>query len=96
LEDPEIFIKDPVLGNYFEKAVSESYCWAQDNGCDKDKKEIVKICANYLTTDLQYLLKMKGRQQLKKNNSRKLWRVCLFIAQEKSPAKSLNYSRGNV
>ena len=57
LEDPEIFIRDPVLGEYFEKAVSESYCWAEETSCNKDKKEIARICANYLTTDLQYLLK---------------------------------------
>ena len=47
LEDPEIFIKDPALGDYFEKAISEAYCWVKETGCDKDKKEIVRICFNY-------------------------------------------------
>jgi len=88
LEDPEIFIKDPVLGNYFEKAVSESYCWAQDNGCDKDKKEIVKICANYLTTDLQYLLKNEGAATIEKRiTPENFGEFVCFIAQEKISSK---------
>jgi len=66
LEDPEIFIKDPALGDYFEKAISEAYCWVKETGCDKDKKEIVRICFNYLTTDLQYLLKNEGGAVIEK------------------------------
>lgn len=53
----EFFIKDNQLSNYLEKAVSESECWVNEESCNKDRKQIIKICANYLTTDLQYLIK---------------------------------------
>jgi aspartyl-tRNA(Asn)/glutamyl-tRNA(Gln) amidotransferase subunit B len=66
LEDPEIFVRDPALGEYFEKAVSEAYCWAEDKGCNRDKKEISRICANYLATDLQYLLKNEPEAVIEK------------------------------
>jgi aspartyl-tRNA(Asn)/glutamyl-tRNA(Gln) amidotransferase subunit B len=53
----EFFVKDNILDDYLEKAASESSCWAKDKSCNRDNKEIIKLCANYLTTDLQYLLK---------------------------------------
>jgi len=53
----EFFIKDANLGTYLEKAASESCCWVGEKDCVKNKKEVVKLCANYLTTDLQFLIK---------------------------------------
>lgn len=88
LEDPDIFIKDPALGDYFEKAISEAYCWAKESSCDKDKKEIVRICFNYLTTDLQYLLKNEGGAVIEKRITPENFGefVCL-IAQGKISSK---------
>jgi len=45
-EDAEMFVQNKELGDYFEKVASES----------SDQKTI-KLCANYLITDLQSLLK---------------------------------------
>lgn len=53
----EFFVKDEKLSDYLEKAASESCCWANEEACKRDRKEIIKLCANYLTTDLQYLIK---------------------------------------
>lgn len=53
----EFFVKDNELSEYLEKAASEASCWAKEESCTRDNKEIIKLCANYLTTDLQYLLK---------------------------------------
>jgi aspartyl-tRNA(Asn)/glutamyl-tRNA(Gln) amidotransferase subunit B len=53
----EFFIKDNKLDDYLEKSASEAHCWAKEKNCKKENKEIIKLCANYLTTDLQYFLK---------------------------------------
>jgi aspartyl-tRNA(Asn)/glutamyl-tRNA(Gln) amidotransferase subunit B len=88
LEDPEIFVRDPVLGEYFEKAVSEAYCWAEDKGCSRDKKEISRICANYLATDLQYLLKNEPEAVIEKKITPENFGefICL-IAEDKISSK---------
>lgn len=66
-EEIEIFVQNKDLGEYFEKAVSELRNWIKD----KELKESVtrteflklsKLCANYITTDLQSLLKEKSVQ----------------------------------
>lgn len=88
LEDPEIFIRDQALGDYFEKAASESYCWADETSCNKDKKEIARICANYLTTDLQYLLKNDpGAEIEKKITPENFGEFVCLIAQDKISSK---------
>lgn len=84
----EFFIKDVRLSNYLEKAASESCCWAKEESCAKDNKEIIKICANYLTTDLQYLLKNEGDVDLEKRITPENFGefICL-ISQEKISSK---------
>jgi len=64
LEDQEIemFVFYKELGEYFEKAVSELRGWlkaiGQKRKIDKDElSKLTKICANYLISDLQGLLK---------------------------------------
>ena len=64
LEDQEIemFVFYKELGEYFEKAVSELKGWlkaiGQKRKIDKDElSKLTKICANYLISDLQGLLK---------------------------------------
>lgn len=84
----EFFIKDVRLSNYLEKAASESCCWAKEESCTKDNKEIIKICANYLTTDLQYLLKNEEDVDLEKRITPENFGefICL-IGQEKISSK---------
>ena len=84
----EFFIKDVRLSNYLEKAASESCCWAKEESCAKDNKEIIKICANYLTTDLQYLLKNEEDVDLEKRITPENFGefICL-IGQEKISSK---------
>ena len=64
LEDQEIemFVFYKELGEYFEKSVSELKGWlkaiGQKKKIEKDElSRLIKICANYLISDLQGLLK---------------------------------------
>ena len=56
----EIFIYEPDLADYYEKAVSELIYWEESQG-HKDEKDdrrsrLIALCANYLTTDVRKLL----------------------------------------
>ncbi len=58
----EIFVVNKELGNYFEKVVSELRNWVKeiemkDNIKNDEFLRLAKLAANYLTTDLQKLLK---------------------------------------
>jgi len=53
----EFYIKEPQLANYFEKIVSELECWKKDKNCKKDHFDSVKVCSNYIVTDLQAIIK---------------------------------------
>lgn len=61
----EVFVQNKNLGEYFEKVMSELRNWVKE--IDTKRKvereeflKLVKICANYLITDLQGLLKGGG------------------------------------
>ncbi len=56
----EVFIQSRPFSNYFEKIISELRQWLKEikPGIDKESfLRLTKICANYLLTDLQGLLK---------------------------------------
>lgn len=57
----EFYIKNRGFAEYFEKMVSELVCWKNDTSRkDVDEKSfpgLVKLCSNYMITDLQALLK---------------------------------------
>jgi len=61
-EDIETFVKSKELGEYFEKVLSELEIWMKKIGVglktkEKKEKDLSKLCANYIITDLQALLK---------------------------------------
>ena len=63
-KETEIFIQNKNLGQYFEKVHSELKDWIScvENKRKISKKEeakLVKLCVNYLLTDLQFLIKGK-------------------------------------
>ncbi|MDD5098245.1 MAG: Asp-tRNA(Asn)/Glu-tRNA(Gln) amidotransferase subunit GatB [Candidatus Pacebacteria bacterium] len=63
----EFFVKDIVMGNYFEKIVSELNCWCDDKECKMNEDfDYVKICSNYLSVDFQAMFKndelLKGKE----------------------------------
>ena len=66
----EFYIKDEVLSDYFEKIVSELKCWREDRDCKNDLINSVKVCSNYLSTDLQALI--KNDSEMKEYDSIKL------------------------
>lgn len=57
----EFFLTNRGFADYFEKTISELICWKNDtNRKDVDEKtypSLVKLCVNYMITDLQSLLK---------------------------------------
>jgi len=57
----EFFIKDFPFGKYFEKTISELACWKKDTTrkdvLDENWKDLVQLCANYMITDFQSLVK---------------------------------------
>ncbi|MFZ3054414.1 MAG: Asp-tRNA(Asn)/Glu-tRNA(Gln) amidotransferase subunit GatB [Minisyncoccales bacterium] len=53
----EFYIKDAEMSNYFEKVVSELKSWREDRKCKADSSVQVKTCSNYISTDLQAILK---------------------------------------
>jgi aspartyl-tRNA(Asn)/glutamyl-tRNA(Gln) amidotransferase subunit B len=56
----EFYIKDENLANYFEKVVSELKSWHEDRECKTSLPEVTKLCSNYISSDLQSLLKNEG------------------------------------
>lgn len=61
-EEIEIFVQNKDLGEYFEKTMSELRDWVKSievksKVSEKEHKKLIKLCANYLLTDLQALLK---------------------------------------
>ena len=50
----EFYINEPSLADYFEKVISELDCWKKHKNCEKDS---IKICSNYIITDLQAIIK---------------------------------------
>jgi len=64
-KEVEIFVENKELGEYFEKVCSELREWVKEIEMkEKIEREeflkLVKICANYIITDLQGLLKGKS------------------------------------
>jgi aspartyl-tRNA(Asn)/glutamyl-tRNA(Gln) amidotransferase subunit B len=53
----DFYIKDREVADYFEKVVSELKCWQEDKECKTSCSAATKTCSNYITTDLQALLK---------------------------------------
>ena len=58
----KIFVQNKVLGEYFEKVMSELRNWVEEAENkrrveEKDFFKLAKFCANYIITDLQGLLK---------------------------------------
>jgi aspartyl-tRNA(Asn)/glutamyl-tRNA(Gln) amidotransferase subunit B len=61
-KDIEVFVSNKDLGEYFEKAASELRQWVKEMELkekvgEKEFLKLVKICSNYLISDLQGLLK---------------------------------------
>ncbi|MBZ1348209.1 MAG: Asp-tRNA(Asn)/Glu-tRNA(Gln) amidotransferase subunit GatB [Candidatus Nealsonbacteria bacterium] len=61
-KDIEIFVYNKKLGEYFEKAASELINWVKEterkNSVEKDEfTKLVKLCSNYIISDLQGLIK---------------------------------------
>lgn len=60
----EIFVHNKDLGEYFEKVYSELKDWVSSvemkrKISKKEEEKLIKLCANYLLTDLQFLIKGK-------------------------------------
>ncbi|MCK9393449.1 MAG: Asp-tRNA(Asn)/Glu-tRNA(Gln) amidotransferase subunit GatB [Candidatus Paceibacterota bacterium] len=58
----EFFVRKVEVGIFFEKAVSELISWYKESNqikeiADEKYFEIIKLCTNYITTDLQSILK---------------------------------------
>lgn len=53
----DFYIKEGEMADYFEKVVSELKCWHKDKECKTSCSAATKLCSNYITTDLQALLK---------------------------------------
>jgi aspartyl-tRNA(Asn)/glutamyl-tRNA(Gln) amidotransferase subunit B len=58
----EFFVKDMVMGSYFEKIISELICCYDEKECKvKTKKDdcfdYIKTCSNYLSVDFQAMFK---------------------------------------
>ncbi len=69
-EEVEVFIRNTDFGEYFEKVMSELMNWIKETDEERETNEkeyfnLAKICANYLITDFQGLL--KGTSFVEKN-----------------------------
>jgi len=53
----EFYVKETEIANYFEKVVSELKSWEEDRKSKDSCSNAIKICSNYISTDLQSLLK---------------------------------------
>jgi len=61
----EMFVVNRALGNYYERAMSELGEWANvedgdDNNTGSQETTMARLCANYLTSDVQGLLEGQG------------------------------------
>jgi len=58
-KDIEVFVRNKDFGEYFEKSVSELMDWLASEGERKKENllKAVKLCSNYMTTDLRSFLK---------------------------------------
>ena len=61
-EDLEIFVQQKDLGEYFEKVVSELSNWVKAVEMkraitEEERKKLIRLASNYISTDLQALLK---------------------------------------
>jgi aspartyl-tRNA(Asn)/glutamyl-tRNA(Gln) amidotransferase subunit B len=64
-DDIETFVRNKELGEYFEKVSSELKDWVKavdmkSKVGEKEEKKLNRICANYIITDLQALLKERS------------------------------------
>jgi aspartyl-tRNA(Asn)/glutamyl-tRNA(Gln) amidotransferase subunit B len=60
-EDAQLFTKNKELGNYFENSISELKRWMKDEKIEsKKEKELIKLTANYLISELQGLISESG------------------------------------
>lgn len=53
----EFFVRDVILGDYFEDVISELKIWNEEKKADIDYASAVKVSSNYLSTDFQAILK---------------------------------------
>lgn len=53
----DFYIKNPDVANYFERVVSELNSWLKDRKEEDSCSAATKLCSNYITTDLQALIK---------------------------------------
>jgi len=53
----DFYIKNPDVANYFEKVVSELGAWLKDMDAENSCSSATKLCSNYITTDLQAIIK---------------------------------------
>ncbi len=61
----ETFVRNKDLGEYFEKVVSELKDWVKSiemksKISDTEQRKLIKLCSNYILTDLQGLLRKTG------------------------------------
>ncbi len=60
----EFFVFNPKMGNYFENVVSELKEWLEAENKQEKFLEGIRLCANYLVSDLQGLMKEKKLQEI--------------------------------
>jgi aspartyl-tRNA(Asn)/glutamyl-tRNA(Gln) amidotransferase subunit B len=61
-KEADIYVTQKNLGEYFEKVISELRNWVKEKKFKKEVneqefKELIKLASNYITTDLQFLIK---------------------------------------
>jgi aspartyl-tRNA(Asn)/glutamyl-tRNA(Gln) amidotransferase subunit B len=68
----EFFVYEPEIADFFEKTATELECWFKD--CNQsgdikpeDRINIIKLCTNYITTDLQAILKNDPKASTSEN-----------------------------
>jgi len=69
-KEVEIYVSQKDLGDYFEKVISELRNWVKEKKFKKEIKEdelkrIIKLASNYISSDLQGLLKEKQQVDYK-------------------------------
>ncbi|MGB3988416.1 MAG: Asp-tRNA(Asn)/Glu-tRNA(Gln) amidotransferase subunit GatB [Minisyncoccales bacterium] len=65
----DFLVKEVVLGDYYEKTISELFNWFKEEKIkksieDEDKRKLSRLAANWLLTDLRALLKNDGDYQI--------------------------------
>lgn len=68
----EFFVYEPEIADFFEKTATELECWFKD--CNQsgdikpeDRISIIKLCTNYIVTDLQAILKNDPKASASEN-----------------------------